>query len=136
MLGIINLVGNMTGLQTGGFVAIISMIIGFIMKKTGIKDWITKLINKADDSIELLEPRVDATTKRMAYNAGVKVTHKLNNSWVGIVYESTLEPLLIMFVEGVLKLALKCVTVLIVKSISNAITFFITGLRSDNKETK
>ena len=131
-----DLVGNMTGLQLGGSVTVISMIVGFVMKKTGIKDWISKLINKADDAIELAEPAVDASVKKAAYNFGVKITHKMNNSWVGIVWESTFEPLLILFAEGVLKLLLKCVTVFIVKPISNAIAFFVTGLRSDNKETK
>ena len=137
MFGIIkDFVGNMTGWQLTGSVTIVSIIAGFIMKKTGIKDWITKLINKADAAIELLDPVVDAATKKGSYNGGVKVTHKMNNSWIGVVYESTLEPLLIMFAEGVLKLALKCVTVFIVKPISNAIAFFVTGLRSDNKEVK
>jgi len=137
MLNIIkNLVGNMTGLQIGGSVTIIGIIVGFIMKKTGIKNWISKLINKADVGIEAIEPAVDAATKKASYNTGVKITHKMNNSWIGIVWESTFEPLLILFAEGVFKLLLKCVTVFIVKPISNAITFFITGLRSDNKETK
>jgi len=131
-----DLIGNMTGWQIGGSVTVVSMIVGFIMKKTGIVAWIIKLINKADAAIEALEPAVDAATKKGSYNFGVRITRKMTTSWVGIVWESTFEPLLILFAEGVLKLLLKCVTVFIVKSISNAISFFVTGLRSDNKEVK
>lgn len=130
-----NTFGSFSGIAIGTGATLLGIIFNIILKKTGIIGKITKLIDKADNALDLLEPKVDAITKKGLYNGGVHLTHKMNNSKAAPIWDTGLEPIVILIGEGGVKLLFKVVKVFIMLPISN-ITFFITGLRSDNKELK
>ena len=128
-----NIYSNFPGISIGVGATLSGVILNIILKKTGIVGKITKLIDKADSALDLLEPKVDAITKKGLYNGGVHLTHKMNNSKAAPVWDTGLEPIVILVGEGIVKLFFKVVKIFVMNPISN-ITFFITGLRSDNKD--
>lgn len=101
---------------------------GFILKKTGVLQKLELLFKKA----ELWAQGLISVFDRAGINAGVVITTKANNiPVIGIVYEYTFEPIIIVVCNGAAS---------IVSPLLRAVIAFIlaipVGLQTDNKDIK
>lgn len=101
---------------------------GFILKKTGVLRKLETLFKKA----ELWAQGLISVFDRAGINTGVVITTKANKIPVlGVVYEYTFEPIIIVICNGVAS---------IVSPILRAVIAFIlaipVGLQTDNKDIK
>jgi len=111
-----------------GGVSIITVLVGFIFKKLNLISKIEKIFDKLDAKVESWSGSIGLN----GFNTGVKITTKSNKMLViGILYEHTIEPLLLLVVHCVAKL-LKVVFGLVILWLDK----LSEGMKSDNKEIK
>lgn len=101
---------------------------GFILKKTGVLKKLEVLFKKA----ELWAQGLISVFDRAGINTGVVITTKANKvPFLGIIYEYTFEPIIIVVCNGVAS---------VISPILRAVIAFIlaipVGLRTDNKDIK
>jgi len=131
-----DLLKNLTGIEIISSATIIGAIIGFIIKKTGLRDKITGWLDVLDQKVHSWEPAVVQAGNKTGYNIGVAITTWFNKlPVIGVVYENSLEPLFILFVEGLGKVVVYLAS-FAVRFIAGCVAFIVTGMRSDNQKFK
>ena len=119
-----------------GVSGIVIMIANWILSKFKIPKKISRWLDIAEVWLEDILNQIMVTGGMLGYNLGVSATAWLNRlPVIGTVYEKLIEPLLIIILEGVIRLA----TVLLDKLSSIVLKFlnrFIIGMKSDNIKFK
>ena len=131
-----DIIKNLTGLEIVSGATLIGAVVGFIIKKTGLRDKITGWLDWLDRKVHSWEPAVVQAGNTTGYNIGVAITTWFNKlPVIGVIYENTLEPLFIMFIEGLGKIAVYLAS-FAVRFIAAVAAFIVTGMRSDNQKFK
>jgi hypothetical protein len=108
-------------------------VFNWVLSKYKIPERFTRWLDKAEARMESSLDKFISGAGLVAYNWGVGFTVWINQTpVVNWIYEKLLEPILIISIEGVLRLLsvlLDKLSTLIVKMTNK----FVVGLRSDNK---
>ena len=114
--------GNLSLIQqVGGIAGLVALLVGYLLKKYKISD----KMKEATDKMMLPESGFSRSAIVSGYNSGVAGTAFFNRIPVlNAFYEKFIEPLIILFME--------CVVKLVIHWVSLFINRFIIGMRSDN----
>jgi len=114
--------GNLSLIQqVGGVAGLIALLVGYLLKKYKVSD----KMKAETDKMMLPESGFSRSAIVTGYNSGVAGTACFNRiPFLNAFYEKFIEPLIILFME--------CVVKLVIHWVSLFINRFIIGMRSDN----
>jgi hypothetical protein len=132
---IINFISNnaLGKVQVMGMSGLVFLVFNWVLSKYKIPERFTRWLDSTEARMESSLDKFISSAGLVAFNWGVGFTVWINQTpVVNWIYEKLLEPILIITVEGVLRLLsvlLDKLSTLIVKMTNK----FVVGLRSDNK---